>query len=274
MGLTWPLTREVWQDAGMGAWGTAIFSNDTASDIRIEYREYVQDRVPDDEATRRTIASFAHLVEREDGELWIPLAAAQSEVGRLDADVRTRAIAAIDRGADLELWAEAGPGEVAKRTAALDRLREKLLGPQPAPKRLRRSWRHVEDDLAPGDVLAFTAPNGRTALFRVAGIHRSRYGDSPELDVLDWVGEQVPGPEALATLRAKREPASFSLPERPVVWRPDRFRKTDPVWHEVGFVRVARFEGWPNRPGQTPGHSGLWRVLNLVVTRDLLDGTW
>ncbi len=274
MGPTWPRMGVVCEDAGMGAWGTAIFSNDTASDIRTEYREFVQDRVPDDEATRRTIASFAHLVDRDDGELWIPLAAAQSEVGRLDPEVQARAIAAIDRGADLELWAEAGRTELTRRTAALQRLREQLLGPQPAPKRLRRSWRHVEDDLTPGDVLAFTAPNGRTALFRVVGIHRSRYGDSPELDVLDWVGEHVPEPEILSGLRAKRAPASGNLPERPLVWQPNRFRKTDPVWHEAGFVRVARFAGWPSRAARTPGHSGLWRAFSLSVARNLDDGTW
>lgn len=45
----------------MGAWGTAIFSDDTAADVRGEYRDLLEDQVPEAEATRRVIAAFGHL---------------------------------------------------------------------------------------------------------------------------------------------------------------------------------------------------------------------
>jgi hypothetical protein len=55
----------------MGAWGAAVFSDDTASDIRGEYRELLEDQVADDEATRRIINSYRHLDRDEAHVLWL-----------------------------------------------------------------------------------------------------------------------------------------------------------------------------------------------------------
>lgn len=68
----------------MGAWGPAIFSDDTACDIRSDYRELLEDGVDDAEATRRVIAEYQHLGGDESHVLWLALAAAQSALGRLD----------------------------------------------------------------------------------------------------------------------------------------------------------------------------------------------
>jgi hypothetical protein len=67
----------------MGAWGTAVFSDDTASDIRGDYRALIEDHVPDDEATQRVIDGYGHLDPDQEHLLWLALAAAQSQVGRL-----------------------------------------------------------------------------------------------------------------------------------------------------------------------------------------------
>ncbi len=66
----------------MGSWGAAIFSNDTASDIRGKYREFSEDQVPDAEATQRVIAAYPHLDDDEEHVLWLALAAAQSSLGQ------------------------------------------------------------------------------------------------------------------------------------------------------------------------------------------------
>ncbi|QNN52758.1 DUF4259 domain-containing protein [Nocardioides mesophilus] len=116
----------------MGAWGPAIFSDDTAADVRGDYRELLEDQVSDEEATRRVIAEYERLDQDEAHVLWLALAAAQHQVGRLDEDVKRRAVGVIDSEVGLELWAETGPKELAKRKAALSRLREQLTGPQPA----------------------------------------------------------------------------------------------------------------------------------------------
>lgn len=75
---------------------------------------------------------------------WTALAAAQFETGRLQPDVRDRALAIIDAGGDLELWAESG--NRGGRERVLRRLAGRLRGPQPAPKRLRRP-RARDDDV-------------------------------------------------------------------------------------------------------------------------------
>lgn len=89
----------------MGAWGPAIFSDDTAADIRGSYRELLEDQVPDDEATREVLSRYADVGDDADEGhvLWLALAAAQHQVGRLDEDVKQRALAIIDSGRGLEL---------------------------------------------------------------------------------------------------------------------------------------------------------------------------
>ena len=75
---------------------------------------------------------------------WTALAAAQMETGRLQADVRECALMIIDAGADLDLWEEGG--NRGGRERVLRRLAERLRGPQPPPKRLRRSQRRDDGE--------------------------------------------------------------------------------------------------------------------------------
>lgn len=90
----------------MGVWGPAIFSDDTASDIRSEYRELLEDQVPDEEATQRILHSYKDLDDDEVHVLWLALAAAQQQAGRLEDRVRDEALRIIDTGEGLEYWAE------------------------------------------------------------------------------------------------------------------------------------------------------------------------
>lgn len=252
----------------MGAWGTGIFANDTAADIRGEYREHLEDQLPDAEATRLVIESFAYLQEDNSAELWVALAAAQSQVGRLDDEVKASALAVIDQGSGLELWAEAGSTELTKRVAALQKLREQLTGEQPAPKKLRRPWRYEETELVAGDVLSHTAADGRMVLFRVAGVVRSRVGDCPCLEWLDWTGRRAPGRWRLARLKPVQAPATMSMPERPVIYTVTRFLKKDLDWRACGFEHVTRLPNWPSNDQIPPHFSCAWRTLSLVADRE------
>jgi hypothetical protein len=157
--------------------GPAIFSDDVACDIRGDYRELLEDGVSDEVAMARVVDSYAHPGEDEAHVLWLALAAAQAGRGRLDPSVRDKALAVIDEGVGLELWIEAGPKELAKRGAALARLRDTLTGPQKRRSTVSKPWAHGTA-LMPGDVLAFRLPDERLAMFRVAagpapGWHRA-----------------------------------------------------------------------------------------------------
>lgn len=222
----------------VGAWGVAIFSDDLASDIRGTYRELLEDRVPDEEATRRVIDSFRDLDADEEHVLWLALAAAQSQVGRLDETVKARALDVIDSGRGLELWEQAGATQLAKRKAVLAKLRDQLTGPQPPKKVLRRPWRH-ETDLRPGDVLSFTGSNGEIALLRVARVDNQRVGAAPVVEWLDFRGRSIPAEWRLRRLNVSERDSAMG-PRRPATYRVARHRKKDPDWSDSGFVLASR----------------------------------
>jgi hypothetical protein len=48
----------------MGTWGTGLFSNDMARDIRDFYRERIEDGIEDAEATRPGCEKVATIVQR------------------------------------------------------------------------------------------------------------------------------------------------------------------------------------------------------------------
>lgn len=246
----------------MGAWGAAIFSDDLALDIRGDYRELLEDQVPDEEATRRVVDSYRHLDVDQEHLLWLALAAAQSELGRLDEDVKARALAVIDTGRGLELWEEAGSKELAKRKAVLAKLRDQLTAPQPLRKRVKRPWRH-ETDLQAGDVLSFTASNGQMALLRVARVDDHRVGAAPILLWLDWQGHSLPPNWRLRRLKTRGM-------QRPMAYRVARHRKKDPDWRDSGFRLATRI---PPRRADKDSQAWLyttWHALQSDLRRQLM----
>src|SRR6266542_2280289 len=81
----------------MGTWGVAIFSNDTAADVRGAFRELIEDGRSDEDATAEVLRRFHEsLTDRDDAPFfWTGLAATQYRLGRLQPMVRDRAIAFI-----------------------------------------------------------------------------------------------------------------------------------------------------------------------------------
>jgi hypothetical protein len=223
----------------MGAWGPAIFSDDLACDIRGDYRDLLEDGVADAEATKRIIKAYDHLDADEAHVLWLALAAAQAGLGRLDAAVRDKALAVIDAEVGLDLWAEAGPKELAGRKVALATLRDTLTGEQKPPSKVRRPWAHVTG-LVPGDVLALALPDGRLALFRVARLDPNRVGTAPVLRRLDWAKSTLPSRRKLGRLKAEPDPGPNT--NRATEFRVAKHRKKDDDWPESGFELVARVD--------------------------------
>jgi hypothetical protein len=221
----------------MGAWGPAIFSDDTACDIRSDYRELLEDGVDDEEATRRVVADYQHLRDDESHVLWLALAAAQSALGRLDDSVKSEALRVIDEDVGLDLWVESGTSELSGRKAVLAKLRETLTGPQKPRLKVRRPWSHVTD-LSPGDVLAYTLPDGKRALLRVARLDAQRVGTAPILRRLDWGRASLPSGRKLAKLRPLPETRPTG-DEPSVSFRVARHRKKDEDWRDVGFEVVG-----------------------------------
>lgn len=251
----------------MGAWGPAIFSDDIACDIRSDYRELLEDGVADADATLRVLADYQRLDEDEAHVLWLALAAAQAALGRLDDTVKAEALRIIADGTGLDLWAEAGTQELARRKAALAKLRDTLTGPQKASGRVRKPWSHATD-LSPGDVLAYALPDGTRALFRVARLDQHRVGTAPILRRLDWAKASVPTNRKIAKL--KPLPETRPMDNKPSVsFRVARHRKKDEDWRDVGFALVGRVTPTSEDVKHVARTYTTWRAL-----RTGLDNGW
>jgi hypothetical protein len=179
----------------VGTWGTALFSNDLALDVRDEYKELLTDGVTDVEATQQVLRDQLNGLADDSDEaaiIWLALAVTQSRLGRLDPAVAERAVQIIDAGGDLHQWGEAGAEKVARRRAALQKARAQLTGPQPP----RRQLRHPSTSLQPGDVLADPTRDGRYILLRVARIGRG----VPVVRLLFYAGQHIPPLDEIAGL--------------------------------------------------------------------------
>ena len=90
----------------MGAWGTAIFSDDTASDIRGDYRDLLGDGYSPAEATDQILSEWKDSLDdpEERSVVWLALAVTQWKLGRLEERVKGKALEIIDSGSDLDRW--------------------------------------------------------------------------------------------------------------------------------------------------------------------------
>lgn len=217
------------------------------------YRDLLEDKVPDEEATARTIEWFDIGDDAEHYEMWLALAATQHKVGRLDDAVRDRALQIIDSGAGEGRWREEGGRELSRRRVVLAKLRDQLTGPQP-PRRTMRKPRRRFSDLTAGMVLAYPSPDGdtqRLALWRVLRVRPSRTEDTPILGWLDWEGDTVPGLHELQALSVRNE-QTLAQPEnldedpsvpplvRPATYAIHQHQADD--WRTTGFQHVATVE--------------------------------
>jgi len=103
----------------VASWGSAIFANDDAADVRADWRDGILEGRDGEGLTRSLIR--AHTRGRwgrhERGKFWIALAAAQTETGRLAPSVRRKALGYLAEGGDLAEWD--GPISVTPRSQEL-----------------------------------------------------------------------------------------------------------------------------------------------------------
>jgi hypothetical protein len=224
-------------------WGTSLFSDDVACDIRDHYRELLEDGTEDSAATRLTLEKFEPYLKESDSIALIAFAVTQSKVGRLESDVRDRALAIIDAGADLAVWERESPKLLPKRRAVLEKARAQLTGPQPARKRLRPPKRKLSG-LVAGDVLALTLPR-RVALLRVVRVRAHRLGETPVIEELDFDGREAPTRDALEQLGPRvKDPITFMHPLSSDT-RFTAFVNQRIDWHHAGFQKIQTIAGRP-----------------------------
>lgn len=185
----------------MGAWGPAIFSDDTACDIRGDYKDLLGDGLTPSEATNRILLEWKDSLDDSDDRsvVWLALAATQWKLGRLEERVKQKAVEVINSGCGLECW-EGKDRE--KRRVVLEKLRDQLYSPQPEPKKVRKRFRdHCEWEV--GEIISYTTLSKEKVLFRVIGFNEDKGGKGPVCELLDWKGKTLPGKLRLRFLGIK-----------------------------------------------------------------------
>jgi hypothetical protein len=185
----------------MGTWGASIFSSDTACDVRADFREAIGEGKTPEQATNDLIKQYAPSDDDPEDSIhfWLGLAATQHRCGRLLPSVRDKALAILNAGADLAQWREEAPKDAPKRQAALDKLREFLLSPQPKPTRIKPTY-HDRTTWQAGHAVSYRLLSGRLAILRVLMIEDNGKSQTPIVELCAWEGDSLPKAAALARL--------------------------------------------------------------------------
>lgn len=185
----------------MGTWDVGILDNDTALDVREEFRELVADGLDPETAVERLVESYQVEPDLSDVtgdvdavQFWTALAATQVQCGRLSERVKQAVLEIAGSGADGPHWHELPAADQRRRAKAIQKLVAKVTGPQRKPTRIRLPWRE-QTNLSPGDCLAYQLRSGRWIALRVVAIEEG----SPMFDVLEGEWDAAPGPADIAT---------------------------------------------------------------------------
>jgi len=187
----------------MGTWGTGLFSDDTACDVRDEYRDLIAAGASGEEATTLLLDSWKEILDDPDAGpvFWLALAVTQWKIGRLEESVKDKALVIIASGADLKRW-EVDPKLLRKRVRVLDKIKEQITSPQREPLKIRRPYVNVSP-FQVGDAFTYQLASGNLLLFRVVDLHSDRGGTAPIVEICDWLGLEPPSRWKAQKLRAR-----------------------------------------------------------------------
>lgn len=186
----------------MGTWGTKLFDDDDAVDLRMAYRTYLADAQNDAGATDLSAKSFSATLERpgDSTSFWLALGSIQWRMGRLDPRVKSTCLRIIDEGLDLAKWSD--PKDRARREKVLAQLRATLLSPLPAAKPMPKPVPTQLPGWEQGEVVGRRLSNGKYALLHVLGYHvwSTFKVKAPKVSILGWFADAEPDAAALQGL--------------------------------------------------------------------------
>lgn len=192
----------------MGTWGTGIFSNDLACDVRDMYRDYLACGYADDVAEEKVIKYWTSQLtasDEDDEDFWLALAATEHKYGRMSERVKGKAFCFIRNDSRHE-WNER---QAKGRKKALEKLAHTLSAPSdrkkiPAIHPQTVEWKagdivlakldmHENDDQKYFAMQVFTVfhmpysqfiPDGPQEQIPVVGIYRWIGSHTPSMDEL------------------------------------------------------------------------------------------
>jgi hypothetical protein len=173
---------------GVGTWGTGVFSNDTAADLRDDFRDLVAEGMDAGAATAMLVAEYGIGSDPViDHDFWLALAVTGHKIGHLTPESLAKAMQVIDDPNELARWPVASRRQ---RQVALTKARGLLSEPLPEPKRLRRRAK-VDTTLEAGEHVQWHVGHRKPdAVFRVLDVRQDKGGRYPVLLALKWDGSE------------------------------------------------------------------------------------
>jgi hypothetical protein len=185
----------------MGIWGPAIFSDDTASDIRDLFYDYAGNGLSRQEIRQKLLVEFSPSEGDENSIVfWLALAAMQSKTGRLEDEIKAKALAIIESGEDLDRWDDNKFKQA--RAKVLVNLKAELEG---TPKNETKIAKRFKSNCVwkEGEVIAFNFHKDWNVLIRVDHLREDRGGSWPVVEILDWVGKELPSLKAISKFKVR-----------------------------------------------------------------------
>lgn len=182
----------------MGTFGTSLYDDDHALDVRACYQDLRRARILGPAATSLLLEQCFegnHATQAGDPIFWLVLADLQWKDGALDPLVASQARRVIGEGEGLSGWED--PADRQKRVRAYERLGRQLQGSMPAAKVTANPY----SESCPweiGQIVAFrlgrAAPRlaGRYVLLQVVNHYTKLGGKSPLFELLNWCGAALP----------------------------------------------------------------------------------
>ncbi len=148
----------------MGVWGSTLYANDIASDVRDTYMKLLKQQYTDIDAFRETVDINKEYIDTdEECFLWYALADTQWNLGRLLPEVKERALLLIEAQDGIAFWAESknkGYGWL----KTLEKLKIKLQSPMPLRKKINREAPFQTNPWCIGDIYAYRFSDSKSDL--------------------------------------------------------------------------------------------------------------
>lgn len=125
----------------MGAWGTGLYQDDIALDIRDTVKDDLRLGKPLNEIITRLKVNYdigEYGNNDEEPVFWCVLADTLWKLGRLDDEIKNQALYWIEQGGDTERWKLEDPKLAVKREKVFSKIKEKLMSQQPHEKKISK----------------------------------------------------------------------------------------------------------------------------------------
>ena len=125
----------------MAAWGTGLYQDDVAEDVKEDYYNcFREDGLDNESAYKKILSQYSEIRDDpEDGPVfWMVLSDVMWNLGKLKEEVREKALYHIDAGNDVAKWKAEGKEKATQRKHVLEKLKEKLESPMPKEKKLQK----------------------------------------------------------------------------------------------------------------------------------------